>query len=278
MEIRLLKKEKMRFFSVSFLLLFMFISVGCENKYVAKGHKIFSRYCSPCHGVDGDGKGYNASNLDPVPRDLTDSEEEYMVKLENDEIYEVLELGGYGVDLSGGMPVWGKVFSEEELWSLVAYIRTLHPNEANEIAFTKPDSEEPAFNVKRVRYPRIREEVFYDLMETLASDKEAFQEQVILGEEIFAEVGCNSCHKVNGEGGALGPDLSKAGFMLQTQFIFRWILNPQSFKPKTRMPNLDLNEEDALAISLYVSMLKESSSGNEVSDNVSIDDTVDGGV
>jgi len=279
-KIRLLNKRIKGFLVVPFLLLFAFTLVGCEDQYVAKGHKIFSRYCSPCHGVEGDGNGYNASNLDPVPRDLTDSEEDYMAKLENDEIYEVLELGGYGVDLSGGMPVWGKVFSEEELWSVVAYVRTLHPNEGNEIVFTKGDSKEPVFNSKRNRYPKVREKIFYDLMESIASDEDTFQEQVALGEEIFSEVGCNSCHVVNGEGGTLGPDLSGAGFMLQSQFIFQWILNPQSFKSKTRMPNLNLNEEDAFAISLYVSTLKDASkkvdAPGEASNTVGIDNTLDG--
>lgn len=264
-------------FVLPFLILFALISAGCENKYVAKGHKVFSRYCAPCHGEGGDGLGYNASNMDPLPRDLTDSDEDYMVKLSNDEIFEVLQLGGYGVDLSGGMPVWGKVFSEEELWSLVAYVRTLHPNEGNEITFVKPDSKEPVFDTKRVRYPKVREKKFYDLLESLAADEEAFEGQVALGEEIFAEVGCNACHKVNGEGGTLGPDLSGAGFMLQTQFIFRWILNPQSFISKTRMPNLDLNEEDAFAVSLYVSTLKEAASKSEVSEEKN-NDAEDGGV
>lgn len=257
-------KRKGKLFVVPFLMAFMLVAVGCEDKYVAKGHKAYSRYCAPCHGDTGNGSGYNAKNMDPVPRDLTDGDEDYMAKLSNDEIFEVLQLGGYGVDLSGGMPVWGKVFSEEELWSLVAYVRTLHPNEENEIVFTKPDSKEALFNTKRVRYPMVREQKFDELLESLAPDEEAFDEQVAVGEEIYAEVGCNACHRVNGEGGTLGPNLSAAGFMLQPQFIFRWIMNPQSFVPKTRMPNLDLNEADALAISLYVSTLKEASLQNEV--------------
>jgi len=262
-------------------MLLVFLAVfmsGCENEHVAKGHKIFSRYCTPCHGETGAGNGYNASNLDPSPRDLTDSDEEYMVKLDNDEIFEVLKLGGYGVDLSGGMPVWGKVFSEEELWSLVAYVRTLHPNEGNEIIFTKPDSEEPIFDEKRVRYPRIKAKKYYDLLDSLGSDEEAFQEQVALGEEIFGEVGCSACHRINGEGGELGPDLSRAGFMLQTQFIFRWILNPQSFLPKTRMANLDLTEEDAFAVALYLSTQNGAPPGSESAVSTKGSDDGDGGI
>jgi len=242
----------LRFKTVLLTFLLAVVMSGCEDKYVAKGHKIFNRYCTPCHGPDGDGNGYNAKNLESSPRDLTDSAEEYMAKLDNSEIYEVLELGGYGVDLAPTMPVWGKVFSEEELWSLVAFVRTLHPNTAEAIVFTKPDSEEPVFETKRVRYPKVRPNEFYDLYEELVPDEDAHAEQVEIGGQVFEERGCNACHVVNGEGGKLGPDLSRAGFMLQPQFIFRWVLNPQAFLPKTRMPNLDLTPEDALAVSLYL--------------------------
>lgn len=229
-----------------------------EDKHVAAGRKNFNRYCAPCHGESGDGTGYNAINLESSPRDLTDAQEEYMAKLDNAEIFEVLELGGYGVDLAPTMPAWGKVFSEEELWSLVAFIRTLHPNEAEAIVFEKADSKESIFESKRVRYPKPRPNEFHDLLEELAPDEDAYAEQVAIGADVFQERGCNACHVVDGEGGALGPDLSRAGFMLQKQFIFQWSLNPQSFKSKTRMPNLDLPPEDALAITLFLGEQKAS--------------------
>ena len=38
--------------------------------------------------------------------------------------------------------------------------------------------------------------------------------------------------------------------------IYRSIENPQAFKPNTRMPNLGLSKDDALAIALYVSTLR----------------------
>ncbi len=253
----------MRAFTLPILVILMMVASGCEDKYVAKGHKIFSRFCASCHGEGGNGDGYNAANLDPAPRDLTDGEEDYMAKLSNDEIYEVLELGGYGVDLSAGMPVWGKVFSEEELWSLVAYIRTLHPNEASPIVFENAETKEAFFDHKKPRYARVKEKVFDELMASMVPDDDAFEELVASGGDIFEEVGCNACHVVNGEGGTLGPDLSKAGSMLQTQFIFRWIKNPQAFKASTRMPNLDVPDEDALAIAIYVSTLREDASGND---------------
>ena len=251
-------KRKIRPILILLLILTVVGATGCslfEDEYVAKGRTIFSRYCMPCHGPEGRGDGYNAPNLDPHPRDLTDGEEEYMVKLDNEEIYEVLQIGGRGVDLAPTMPAWGKVFSEEELWSLVAYIRTLHPYEGEKIVFK--NSEEPVFDTKRPKFPKVKKKEFQEMLEKLAPDEDAFQEQVALGEELFDEYGCIGCHRVKGQGGVLGPDLSRAGFMLQTQFIYRWILNPQSFKPYTRMPNLDLTKEDALAVALYLSTLRE---------------------
>ncbi len=221
-----------------------------EDKHVGQGRKIFNRYCTPCHGVSGRGDGYNARNLDPHARDLTDKKEPYMVKLTNQEIYEVIDKGGGGVDLSPLMPAWGKVFSEEEIWSQVAYIRTLHPYKGEKINFDKP------YQTARTRIPPAQEAEFNSVMESKVTDDEKRQELIDQGKEWFEEFGCTACHRVGKKGGTLGPDLTRAGFMLQPQFIYRWTRNPQSFKPNTRMPNLGLSEEEALAVTLYVSTLK----------------------
>lgn len=226
-----------------------------EDKHVAKGRKVFSRYCTPCHGEGGQGDGYNAKNLDPHARDLTDGAEEYMAKLTNEEIYEVIELGGYGVELSPGMPTWGKHFSEEEIWSVVAYIRTLHPYDGPPIIF---DKEKP-YQTARPRTPPVQEAEFISLFEEKVADDDGRQEMIDQGKEVFADRGCVACHQINGKGGELGPDLSRVGFMLQPQFIYRWVRNPLSFKPHTRMPNLDLSDEEALAVTIYLSTLKGSS-------------------
>lgn len=80
--------------------------------------------CAQCHGVEGDGRGPNASKqLEVVPADLTDGA--YMAKFTDDQIFRTLTFGGPANNLSSLMPPWGNRLSREERWELVHYIRTL---------------------------------------------------------------------------------------------------------------------------------------------------------
>jgi mono/diheme cytochrome c family protein len=44
--------------------------VGTEAQR-ASGQQLYLKYCSQCHGENGDGEGYAASHLRPRPRNLT---------------------------------------------------------------------------------------------------------------------------------------------------------------------------------------------------------------
>ncbi len=239
----------------------MLLLSACGDPHVAQGKKTFAKFCAPCHGTGGAGDGYNAVNLDPRARDLTDSDEAYMGKLANQEIYDVISQGGRGVDMSPLMPSWGKVFSDNEVWSLVAYIRTLHPYNGEAVPF---DEKKP-HSAAKPRVAAATEAEFEALMAEKVLDDGAREALVAQGEEAFADFGCIGCHKVGESGGTLGPNLSRVGFMLQPQFIYRWVRNPQSFKPKTRMPNLGLEPEEALAVTLYASTLRGTTTATAVS-------------
>ena len=90
---------------------------------VKKGEPLFSHYCAHCHGIQGDGDGYNAEYLDKEPAELSDRE--FVAKKTNEQIYKIINLGGVGVRKSHLMPAFGRTLSDEELWSLVAYVRFL---------------------------------------------------------------------------------------------------------------------------------------------------------
>jgi mono/diheme cytochrome c family protein len=221
-----------------------------QDKHVAEGRRLYFKYCSPCHGISGSGDGYNAVNLDPRPRDLTDRDENYMANESNKDIYEVLDKGGIGVDISPTMPTFGHTLSPEEMWDLVAYIRTLHRYKGEKVKFS------PDISTKLPRAPAIQPAEFEELVKSEANSLEKRKKLAEQGKQTFSDEGCIGCHRIGNEGGKLGPDLSRAGFMLQEQYIYRWIRNPQSFKPNTRMPNLGLSKNEALAIVLYLGTLK----------------------
>ena len=75
-------------------------------------------------------------------------------------------------------------------------------------------------------------------------------------EDMMKKNGCNACHALNQEGGKVGPALDRAGFRLNPSWIYRWIKYPQAMKPESRMPNLGISDQDAKAISLYLSTLR----------------------
>ena len=78
-----------------------------------------------------------------------------------------------------------------------------------------------------------------------------------LGKRLYAnKYGCNGCHSLANEGGKVGPALDRAGFRLNGTWIYRWVKNPQSMKPETRMPALGLSDADAKAVTLYLGTLR----------------------
>lgn len=244
--------------AVSYALLF-------EDKHASKGRRLFAYYCTHCHGDKGQGNGYNSKYLDPKPRDLTDSVEPYMAEGSNDDIFLAIKYGVAGVisketglpenkSASGGeedeamgsplMPYWGFTLSDGEIWSLVAYIRTLHQNDAEKIQFAE------SLESKRPRYQPVSKPEF-----NFSSDERA--KLIETGKKLYEDkYACLSCHRIGETGGMVGPDLSRSGFRLNPQWTFRWIKYPQSMKPNTKMTNFGMSDQDAVAITLYLSTIK----------------------
>jgi cytochrome c2 len=99
--------------------------------YQYKGKLIYERYCQVCHGVDGDGKGFNSFNLESSfgtkPIDFTDSTN--FVKLSNEEIRKAISTGGKSIGKSQYMPPWGFVLTNKDVQNVVKYIKTFSKTE-----------------------------------------------------------------------------------------------------------------------------------------------------
>lgn len=92
--------------------------------YAASAKENYAHYCAQCHGMDGKGKGINATKDLPVaPRDLTDSKD--LGSFTDDQIFNTLTKGGAVNDLSSIMPPWGDTVSKGEIKELVKFVRGL---------------------------------------------------------------------------------------------------------------------------------------------------------
>lgn len=88
-----------------------------------KGQRVFTRYCAVCHGAEGAGDGFNAYNLNPRPRDLSDAQ--FQRAVSDEWLAEVIAQGGRGVNRSPLMPAWGHTLTRGQVREVVAFIRTL---------------------------------------------------------------------------------------------------------------------------------------------------------
>ncbi|MFQ5712574.1 MAG: c-type cytochrome [Candidatus Scalinduaceae bacterium] len=77
------------------------------------------------------------------------------------------------------------------------------------------------------------------------------------GKNLFEEKGCISCHILGKGGGYVGPQLNAVGDRLKSGWIFKWLLNPQLYKPDTIEPNHGFSEDEARALSAYLSSMKQ---------------------
>lgn len=86
------------------------------------GRQVFRHYCQTCHGETGAGDGFNAFNLDPRPRDLSDP---VFQRKSDADLADAIRRGGSGVGLSPLMPPWGRTLSAREIDQVILYVRSL---------------------------------------------------------------------------------------------------------------------------------------------------------
>lgn len=91
-----------------------------EPLTLAQGEELFTLYCASCHGDEGYGDGAAGGALGQKPANFHDT----LVKNQSDgAIFWKLSNG------RGNMPPFKDVFTAEQRWQLVAYIRHLGKNE-----------------------------------------------------------------------------------------------------------------------------------------------------
>jgi cytochrome c551/c552 len=91
-------------------------------------------------------------------------------------------------------------------------------------------------------------------------------EYINTAKALAEEVGCDSCHRINGRGKVVGPELTYVGDQSAEHFdfsripnvksVFGWhvahFANPEAVAGQTVMPDLSLDKSDAQALALLV--------------------------
>jgi mono/diheme cytochrome c family protein len=85
---------------------------------IEEGHKLYAIDCSMCHGPDGHTPTDSGRWMYPRASDLTSP---VVQRYSDGELFWIVR---NGIRLSG-MPAFGRVESDEHIWNLVHYLRTL---------------------------------------------------------------------------------------------------------------------------------------------------------
>ena len=90
-----------------------------------QGKMLYIEYCVQCHGGRGEGWGWS-NKIPPPPVPIPDlSDPELMKQLSDQYLFDVIKGGGEAVGKTRLMPPAGRVISDEEIWDVVAYLRSL---------------------------------------------------------------------------------------------------------------------------------------------------------
>ncbi|TKS57845.1 MAG: putative Diheme Cytochrome c [Nitrospira sp.] len=113
------------------------VAGGCANEQEKKGHELYAHYCMHCHGESGrQDEGFNWSSMpDPKPKDLSNKSE--MSTFKDEDIFNTVSRDMKDTSPDGDeigedefavptMPTFKYTLSEDEIWAIVGYVRTLH--------------------------------------------------------------------------------------------------------------------------------------------------------
>ena len=90
------------------------------------------------------------------------------------------------------------------------------------------------------------------------------------GEALYNAVGCAGCHQIAPDKSDLpdeksrytllaeqGPNLINLGSKTTSEWVYKWIKDPTSYWPDTKMPNLNLSDQEAKDITAYLMSFKD---------------------
>ncbi len=214
------------------------------EQMLIRGAACFRDKCVQCHGAPGVGQGGIGLAMQPLPGPLVDARAHWQAR-------ELYWLTRNGIKMSG-MPAWELRLTEEELWSVVAFLQRLPDLTAVQYAEYTTRKAPPA--------PACGRDLPGAQLPPLVPAS------VQRGRDAMHQYACSACHDVPGLTGPrtrVGPPLDGfasrelvAGKLPRTpDNIVRWLRHTQQVKPGTAMPELGVTEQDARDMAAYLETL-----------------------
>ena len=92
-----------------------------DQAAIQAGQELFQAQCVSCHGETGQGDGPAAASLDPHPQNLAEN----VPGLSDGYLFWRISEGGAIPEFQSAMPSFKNVFTEDQIWQVISYIRTL---------------------------------------------------------------------------------------------------------------------------------------------------------
>jgi mono/diheme cytochrome c family protein len=94
---------------------------GSDEATKETGKGLYQKNCATCHGEQGMGDGPAAASLNPKPQPLAANQK----NLDDDYLFWRIREGGLRAPFSSAMPSWKAILSEEQIWQVISYMRTM---------------------------------------------------------------------------------------------------------------------------------------------------------
>ncbi|MGH9359135.1 MAG: c-type cytochrome [Terriglobia bacterium] len=196
--------------------------VPAGQKAIQEGQQVYLESCALCHGTDGHGYTNLGRNMYPPAMDLTSPHVQHWTDAD---LFWIIQ---NGIRLTG-MPSWNSSISASDSWKLAQFIHAL-PRLDAESASAGP--------VKAV--PPVA--------------PEPRQQLIAYGRTLYRQEGCFMCHQLDGQGGKVGPDLTKEGTRGRTDaWLIGHFKDPSGYTPGSIMPAFtNLTDQQLQALTTFL--------------------------
>ncbi|MDM8566760.1 cytochrome c [Candidatus Halobeggiatoa sp. HSG11] len=97
-----------------------------DDDLLKKAKRLYKSKCKKCHGMEGDGQGSAAEDIEIKPTAFNPAG--YMAGKKDGQLFWIMKNGSKGTEMEAFGPDSDAGLSEEKLWELIAYMRNKFTN------------------------------------------------------------------------------------------------------------------------------------------------------